>query len=35
MYGDIAVRLRAELETIRQAGLWKGERVLEGPLARS
>jgi glycine C-acetyltransferase len=31
MYGDVAVRLRAELETIRQAGLWKGERVLEGP----
>ena len=31
MYGDVKVRLQAELETIRQAGLWKGERVLQGP----
>jgi glycine C-acetyltransferase len=31
MYGDVEVRLRAELEAIRQAGLWKAERVLEGP----
>jgi glycine C-acetyltransferase len=31
MYGDVKVRLQAELEAIRQAGLWKGERVLEGP----
>jgi glycine C-acetyltransferase len=31
MYGDVAVRLQGELEAIRRAGLWKGERVLEGP----
>jgi glycine C-acetyltransferase len=31
MYGEVQARLRAELEAIRQAGLWKGERVLEGP----
>jgi glycine C-acetyltransferase len=31
MYGEVEVRLQAELEAIRQAGLWKGERVLEGP----
>jgi glycine C-acetyltransferase len=31
MYGEVQTRLQAELETIRQAGLWKGERVLEGP----
>jgi glycine C-acetyltransferase len=31
MYGDVKVRLQGELEAIRQAGLWKGERVLEGP----
>jgi glycine C-acetyltransferase len=31
MYGDVKVRLQAELEAIRQAGLWKGERVLQGP----
>jgi len=31
MYGEVQVRLQAELEAIRQAGLWKGEHVLEGP----
>ena len=31
MYGDVKVRLQGELEAIRQAGLWKGERLLEGP----
>jgi glycine C-acetyltransferase len=31
MYGEVKVRLQAELEEIRQAGLWKGERVIEGP----
>jgi len=31
MYGEVQAKLRAELEAIRQAGLWKGERVLEGP----
>jgi len=31
MYGQIRRRLQAELERIREAGLWKGERVMEGP----
>ena len=31
MYGDVKARLQAELEAIREAGLWKAERVLEGP----
>ena len=31
MYGEMKVRLQAELEAIREAGLWKAERVLEGP----
>ena len=31
MYGDVKDRLQGELDAIRQAGLWKGERVLEGP----
>ena len=31
MYGEVQTRLQAELEAIRQAGLWKGERVLESP----
>ncbi len=31
MYGDVKIRLQAELEAIRQAGLWKGERLIEGP----
>jgi glycine C-acetyltransferase len=31
MYGQIRRRLQAELEGIREAGLWKGERVMEGP----
>ena len=30
MYGEVQIRLKAELEAIRQAGLWKSERVLEG-----
>jgi len=31
MQGEIRQRLQAELDGIRQAGLWKGERVVEGP----
>jgi glycine C-acetyltransferase len=31
MYGEVRTRLQAQLEEIRQAGLWKGERVLQGP----
>ncbi len=31
MYGELRARLAAELDEIRQAGLWKGERVIEGP----
>ena len=31
MYGEMKARLQAELEAIREAGLWKAERVLEGP----
>ena len=31
MYGDIKKRLHAELEEIRQGGLWKDERVIQGP----
>jgi glycine C-acetyltransferase len=31
MYGEAKQRLQAELDEIRDAGLWKGERVLEGP----
>ena len=31
MYGEIRRRLQAELDGIREAGLWKGERVVEGP----
>jgi glycine C-acetyltransferase len=31
MYGAVRTRLAAELEEIREAGLWKGERVIEGP----
>jgi glycine C-acetyltransferase len=31
MQGEIRQRLRAELDGIREAGLWKGERVVEGP----
>jgi glycine C-acetyltransferase len=31
MYGAVKTRLQAELDEIRAAGLWKGERVLEGP----
>ena len=31
MYGDVRQRLQAELDEIRDAGLWKDERVLERP----
>jgi glycine C-acetyltransferase len=31
MYGDVKVRLQAELEAIHQAGLFKSERLIEGP----
>jgi glycine C-acetyltransferase len=31
MYGAVRTRLQAELDEIREAGLWKGERVIEGP----
>ena len=31
MYGELKRRIEAELDEIREAGLWKGERVLEGP----
>ncbi len=33
MYADIQQRFQAELDGIREAGLWKGERVVEGPPA--
>ncbi len=35
MYGDVKIRLQGELEAIRQAGLWKGERLIEGPQGAS
>jgi len=31
MYAPIKTRVRGELDTIREAGLWKGERIVEGP----
>ncbi len=31
MYGAVKARFEAELDEIRDAGLWKGERVIEGP----
>jgi glycine C-acetyltransferase len=31
MYALIKPRLRGELDAIREAGLWKGERIVEGP----
>jgi len=31
MYGEVRTRLQAELDEIREAGLWKGERVIQGP----
>ena len=31
MYGGVRTRLQTELDEIREAGLWKGERVIEGP----
>ena len=31
MYGEAKTRLQAELDAIRGAGLWKDERVIEGP----
>jgi len=33
MYGDLKIQLQAELEEIRQAGLYKEERVIETPQA--
>jgi glycine C-acetyltransferase len=35
MYGEVRARLQAELEAIRRAGLWKAERVLQGPQGAS
>src|SRR5258708_2833663 len=31
MYGEMRLRLQGELHGIREAGLWKGERIVEGP----
>ena len=31
MYGVVKKRFQAELDEVREAGLWKGERVIEGP----
>src|ERR1700730_2201312 len=31
MQGEIRQRLQTELDGIREAGLWKGERIVEGP----
>jgi glycine C-acetyltransferase len=31
MYGGVRTRLEAELDEIRQSGLWKGERIIESP----
>ncbi len=31
MYGETKKRLQAELDEIREAGLWKGERLIQGP----
>jgi glycine C-acetyltransferase len=31
MYGQVRARLQAELDEIRDTGLWKAERVLDGP----
>jgi glycine C-acetyltransferase len=31
MYATVRTRLLGELDEIREAGLWKGERVIEGP----
>ena len=31
MYGEVRTRLQVELDEIREAGLWKGERVIQGP----
>jgi glycine C-acetyltransferase len=33
MYGNVARRLQAELDEIREAGLWKDERPIESPQA--
>ena len=33
MYGNVARRLQAELDEIREAGLWKSERLIESPQA--
>jgi glycine C-acetyltransferase len=31
MYGEIRRRLQTELDGIREAGLWKDERIVQGP----
>jgi glycine C-acetyltransferase len=31
MYGAVSTRFQAELDEIHEAGLWKGERLIEGP----
>ena len=31
MYGGVRTRLEAELDEIRQSGLWKGERIIDSP----
>jgi glycine C-acetyltransferase len=31
MYGRVRTRLQAELDEIRESGLWKAERVIDGP----
>jgi glycine C-acetyltransferase len=31
MYGAVRTRLQAELDEIRESGLWKAERVIDGP----
>jgi glycine C-acetyltransferase len=33
MYREVMTRLQAELDEIRNAGLWKGERLIESPQA--
>jgi len=33
MYGEVRTRFQAELDEIRGAGLWKGERLIESPQA--
>ena len=33
MYGDLKTQLQSELDEIRAAGLYKGERVIDTPQA--